>query len=354
MHIKKIIIKNFRNIDNCNFEPDKKLNFILGKNAQGKTNILESIYYSNFYKSFRTKDNRNLIKNDSSFFSLNFDIENKYTKNNLKLSFDKKNNKKILLNNKSPDSVCLYSVINTIIYYPSEINSLLIYPSSRRNLIDRSIFFIEPNYINVVKKYNKILRQRNSYLKSSGGDYDPWVDQLIDLSEVIISKRVNYINNINVKLNKLYFEKELGEEYFINYRKYNISDIRNFLYETYSSVKDKEKKYKYTLFGPHVEDFYFFINGQDIRKYSSEGQKKFFLLYFKYAQLLNYHDVYDDYPVILYDDYSSELDKDRQKIYFNKIFENSGQIFITATKSVDNIPFSHKLARIEDGVISDF
>lgn len=352
MYIKKLKINNFRNIKNCNFKTDNKLNIIVGRNAQGKTNILESIYYANFYKSFRTKNNKDLINIDSDHFFLDVDIRNGSFDNNIKIGFDRLNNRKILFNNNKPLSSEIYNIINTIIYYPSEINSLLVNPSFRRNLIDRSIFFIEIDYIEIIKKYNKVLKQRNSFLKNFEGEYDPWVDQLIDLSKVIVSKRINYVNRINLKFEELYSKKDIDEKYSIKYKNYN-DNIIDYLHSQYKSLKEKEYRYGYTLFGPHVDDFNFFINGKNIKKYSSEGQKKYLLLSFKYAQLLDYFDRYKYYPIMLYDDYFSELDSDRQKLYFEKIFENSGQIFMTSTKMMDNVPFSHKLVTIEDGLISD-
>jgi DNA replication and repair protein RecF len=354
MYIKNIIIKNFRNINYCNIDFHKKLNVIIGDNAQGKTNIIESIYYSNFYKSFRTKNNKNLIKIEQNNFNIEINLKHKNVSNNLKLSLDNKNNRRILLNNKKPETIGLYNIVNTIVYYPSEVNLLMIYPSYRRNLIDRSIFFIENEYINTIKKYNKILKQRNSYLKKHIDDFDPWVDQIFDISEEIITKRIDYIDRINNKFNELYDGDNLKEKYFIKYKNYKKDSIQTELRNSYINVKDKEKKYGYTLFGPHIDDYSFFINNNNIKNYSSEGQKKYLLLNFKYAQLLDYVDIYDDYPIILYDDYSSELDVDRQKLYFEKIYEKSGQLFITSTKSLNNMHSDCKLMNVQDGVISDF
>lgn len=354
MYIENIIIKNFRNINYCKFNAHKKLNLIIGNNAQGKTNILESIYYLNFYKSFRTKNNKNLINLEHKSFHLESNIRNKNINNNLKIGFDNQNNKSIYLNNKKPDSISLYNIINTIIYYPSEINLLIIYPSYRRNLIDRSIFFIENEYINIIKKYNKILKQRNSYLKKYSESYDPWIEQIIDISEKIIKKRIEYISRINNIFSSLYDSNSFKEKYFIKYREYKYENIKQNLMDLYLSVKDKEKKYGHTLFGPHIDDYNFYINDKNIKNYSSEGQKKYLLLNFKYAQLLDYVDIYNDYPIILYDDYSSELDNDRQNSYFEKIYEKSGQIFITSTKSLNSIRSDYKLANVQDGVISDF
>lgn len=353
MIIKNIKIKNFRNIEFGYITFNEKLNIIVGNNAQGKTNILESIYYSNFYKSFRTNENKNLIKIDENNFNIELNLYSKKISNNLKISLDVKNNRKILLNNKKPDSIDLYKTVNAIIYYPSEINLLLLYPSYRRNLIDRSIFFTENSYINIIKKYNKILKQRNIYLKNYSEEYDPWLDQLLCISTEIIKKRIEYIERINSKFSDICSNSYLEEKYNIKYKSYNKDNISEHLETNYKNVKYKEKKYGYTLFGPHIEDYVFFINGKNIKNFSSEGQRKYFLLHFKYAQLLDYVDIYDDYPIILFDDYGSELDNDRTKFYFEKLYKKSGQIFITSTKNMSHLYSDCNILSINDGVISD-
>jgi DNA replication and repair protein RecF len=353
MIIKNIKIHNFRNIELCNIEFNEKINIIIGDNAQGKTNILESIYYSTFYKSFRTSENKNLINIKADKFDIELDLLKNKIRNNLKVSLDKSSNKNIFLNNKKPDSIALYNTLNSIIYYPAEINLLLLYPSYRRNLIDRSIFFIENSYINIIKKYNKIIKQRNIFLKNYVNEYDPWLDQLIYISAEIIKKRIDYLEIINNKLYELYKNSQLEEKYNIKYKKYNKVNILEELNSHFKNVKDKEKKYGHTLFGPHVEDYIFYVNDRDIRKFSSEGQKKYFLLHFKYAQLLDYIDKFDDYPVILYDDFGSELDSKRTKNYFDKLYEKSGQIFITSTKNISDLYSDCKVMSINNGNISD-
>lgn len=351
MYIKNIKVNNFRNIENCNIDFDEKINFILGDNGQGKSNFLESIYYSNFYKSFRTKNNKDLINFKNEGFFLNINIINNKINNNLKIYFDKKNNKKILLNNKIPKFSNIYKIINSIIYYPAEINLLNLYPFYRRNLIDRSIFFIENEYINFIKKYNKILKQRNIFLKNKSNKFDPWKDQLIEESINIINKRKNYIKKINKKLDIFYNNNEIDEYYSIYYKYLNENNIKDKIYNDFKKYEEREKYLGYTLFGPHIDDFNFFINKKDIRKYSSEGQKKNFLLNYKYVQMLDYYEEFSLYPILLFDDLGSELDSNRRKIYLNKIIENSGQIFITSTHYPIDIPKYSKLYKIEDGVI---
>lgn len=354
MQIKNIKINNFRNIKNCNINPGDKINFIYGKNAQGKTNLIESIYYSSLFKSFRTNRNIDLINETKEIFTINLKVINNKVINNLVISQDKNKNKKIIINNKKPDNKNFYKVLNCIIYFPDEISYLKAYPAYRRNLIDRSIFYINTEYINIFKKYIKCLKQRNIFLKSEKNEYDIWKDQLIEYAYLIIEERINFIEKINNYLNNLCNKNKIDENYSIQYVKYNKDKIKDDLFNKFEKNKYKEKKYGYTLVGPHIDDFLFLINEKSMNKFSSEGQKRSFLLSYKQVQLENYKDKYGYYPILLLDDIGSELDSSRKSNIFDKILEQSGQVFIT-TMDIPDIDLNKtKIFEVNNGDFSEF
>lgn len=353
MHIKKIKITNFRNIKNSIIEPGEKINFIYGNNAQGKTNLIETIYYSSLFKSFRTNQNINLIADKKDSFIIDINIINNKVNNNLKISLDNKKNKKISINNKKPESKIFYRVLNSIIYHPDEISYLKIYPVYRRNLIDRSIFYINNEYINLFKKYIKCLKQRNIFLKNLNEKHDVWKDQLIEYAYLIIKERIKYIEKINFHFDILYNTNKLNEKYYIDYNKYNKNSIKEDLFYKFKKNELKEKKYGYTLVGPHIDDFIFLVNNNNINKYSSEGQKRSFLLSYKQAQLRDYKNIYGYYPVLLLDDMGSELDLCRRDELFNKILENSGQVFITTMTIPDIDKKETKIFEVNNGEFSE-
>jgi len=356
MYIKYLKIKNFRNINDCHIRPNKKLNFILGKNAQGKTNLIETIYYSSLFKSFRTNKNINLINKDSESFFIDINIINNNVNNKLKISLDKKNKKEIFINEKKPDNKNFYKILNSIIYFPDEISYLKNYPAYRRNLIDRSIFYINNNYINIYKKYKKCLKQRNIYLKFEDDNNDIWKDQLIEYAYSIIIERINYLERINIYFEALNKKTENKEKYSIKYN-YNNKDkekIKDNLFEKFKINENKEKKYGFTLTGPHIDDFIFSVNDNNINMYSSEGQKRSLLLNYKQAQLLDYKDSYGYYPILLFDDMGSELDLCRKKNIFNKILDNSGQVFITTMDIPDINKNETTMFEVIDGHFSEF
>ena len=357
MFIKYLHINNYRNIDNCIFEPTEKINIICGDNAQGKTNLIESIYYASIFKSFRTNKNNNLIKNGSENLNIELIVTNNGVDNRLKVNLDRKNFKKITLNNKNPDSY-IYKNLNTIIYYPDEISLLKNNPSYRRNIIDKSIFFINNEYINIYRKYIKCLKQRNIFLKNKNieknKNTDVWRDQLIEYGFLIINERTNYIARINNIFKKLEISKKISEIYTLKYEDYGGKNIKDELLKKFEKNRNKELKYGYSLAGPHLENFNFYINNNDINKYSSEGQKRSLLLSYKQAQLLDYKEHKGFYPILLLDDIGTELDDSRRNNIYNKLLADSGQVFIT-TINLPNIALDKTaILKVENGIFSKF
>lgn len=349
MELLSIKADNFRNLVNVSINNFDKVNILKGDNAQGKSNFLELIYFLNYYKSFRTNNINDLIKLKSNYFNINCDILNLNVKNNLNIYY--KDKKIVKLNKKSVNFKNIYNNIKTILYYPYEINYLLVNSSSRRNLIDRSIFLLKSEYIYKIKKYNKILKNRNIFLKKNKNEFDPWIEQLIFISKDIIEERHNFIKRINNKFYNLYFSKNFEENYKINYKYEENENIECYLRDRYLKVKDKEFICGYTLIGPHLDNISFYINDKNIKNHSSEGQKKYFILNYKYAQLIDYYEINKSYPILLFDDLTSELDSKRRNIYIEKIIESSGQIFITSTGTDITLPIPFKLMNVSNGIV---
>jgi len=357
MFIKKLKINNFRNIDNCIISPSEKINIICGNNAQGKTNFIESIYYASIFKSFRTNKNNNLIENEKNNLNIEIIVANNGVDNTLRVNLNRKNLKKLSLDNKKPDSH-IYKILNTIIYYPDEISLLKNNPSYRRNIIDKSIFFINNEYINIYRKYLKCLKQRNIFLKSKNieknKNIDVWKDQLIEYGQIIINERIEYIKRINEIFKNLYKSTNISEIYSVNYDDYCKKNIKDELSKKFEKNKFKEIKYGYSLAGPHLENFNFLINNNDINKYSSEGQKRSLLLSYKQAQLIDYKEHKGFYPILLLDDIGTELDDSRRNNIYNKLLADSGQVFIS-TIDLPSIDLDKTtIYKVKNGIFSKF
>lgn len=349
MIIDYLKIRNFRNIENIEFEFNKNKNLFLGDNGQGKTNILESIYFLSYLKSFRSNKIENLILDKSKKTTITASIKKNNVNNSIKISIENLN-KYFFVNDKKISTKEFYHYLDVLLYYPDETTYINSFPVKRRNLIDRSIFTLNKEYADIYNKYLKCIKQRNNSIKRNIDSYI-WEEKIIDYSYLISFERINFINRINDILYK--FEETLnGEKYNIVYKTYNIENYKNEMSSQFKKVKNAENKIGYTLLGPHTENIIFCLNGRSIDSFASEGQKRTFLLLFKYAQILDYKIINSDFPILLLDDVSRELDENREKIIIDKILDACGQVFITSTKNFDLSKNEIKTYRIKSGYIS--
>ncbi|NOQ52432.1 MAG: DNA replication and repair protein RecF [Desulfuromonadaceae bacterium] len=353
MYIENISIKNFRNISDININPCKKINLIIGNNAQGKTNFIEAIYFTSLLKSFRTQKISELIREDEDSSYLKFEVINNKVNLNIEVYFNS-HCKKLKINKKKAEKY-YFKYLNTVIFFPEEVNYINNYPMFRRNLLDRSIFYNDFDYINIYKKYYRCLKQRNTYLKNNHKENDCWKNQLIKYGSEIIRKRLNYIDKINNYFMSDLFIKTNKEEYLLSYsKKYpNLNSIEDHLREEFSRKNNRERILGYTLVGPHKDDLQFYINNKPADTFASQGQKRSLIISFKTAQILDYKNIQGHYPVLILDDMTSELDRNRKNILLENLLNNSGQVFITSTDSKEiNCSEQTKVFRINNGEIS--
>ncbi|MFO7811927.1 MAG: DNA replication and repair protein RecF [Pelovirga sp.] len=333
MVVKKIEIKDFRNISYVNFEPSKNKNFIIGDNAQGKTNLIESIYFLVFGKSFRTNNLTNLLDGKKKSY-LKFLLSHNNVQYNIEVQIDKE--KRIEINGKRSRIKDISNLLKVILYYPSEINFLLKNPSLRRNLIDKSIYLTDVDYSDLHLDYLKCLKNRNICLKENKDSYI-WKEKLIDLSYQIVKKRINHINEINSILYK-YNGLIEGENYKIDYKKIDLTTYKDKLRIDFKKIEKKEEKVGHTLLGQHTDSVTLSINNIDLDITGSEGQKKSFLIFLKFAQAVNLKNKKDFKPLFIIDDINSELDNKRQNVLIENLLNYCDQSFITSL----NIPSFYK------------
>jgi len=348
MVVKKIEIENFRNLDFVCFEPSAFLNFIVGDNAQGKTNIVESIYFLVFGKSYRTNNLKNLL-NDKKKSILNFLILKNNVHYNIKIQIDRERN--IEINGKKSKIKDVSNLLKIIIYFPSEINFLLKNPSLRRNLIDKSIYLIDVNYSDFHLNYMKCLKNRNICLKENKDSY-VWKEKLIDLSYEIVKKRILYIQELNNILNE-YDDYIKGEKYLIKYKKIDINNYKEKLRDDFNKIEKKEKTIGHTLLGQHTDSISFLINNIDLENFGSEGQKKTFLLFYKFAQVINFQNKKNYKPLLIIDDVTSEIDDIRENILIDNLLSNCDQSFITSLKVPSFYKEKDKIFYVNNGKILD-
>lgn len=364
MKIKSLKLENFRNYDNLYAEFDVNNNIIHGLNAQGKTNLIEAIYFISTLKSFRTSKNRELIQFNKNNFNINcvFDLKNKeYT---IKIAFFDTNKYKITINGVEYKSKSqILGIIKTVVFAPDDLYIVKESSIVRRNFLNENIIQFRPKYDKLIKTYNKYLKEKNYILKNL--DKKPNLEDLIidyneqiaKLSAEISFMRANFLNLLEKEVKIIYSEicgnvEEFSMDYETklsnpskSYQK-NVEEYQNLLKIYY----EKEKMAKNCLVGCHKDDILFYINNKLARDFASQGQIRSIVLSLKLAiRELHFKDC-SIYPILILDDILSELDANRKKYITNKI--KNGQVLIT-TPFLEDINFDGKIFHIENGNIKE-
>ncbi len=367
MYVTDVKLKNFRNYENGNINFGKGVNIIYGNNAQGKTNILESIYAFTTGKSYRTNKDSEMILFDKEFANIKISFLNSNGINHgeIVLSSDKK--KRIKINEVPINKIGeLMGFFNAVIFSPEDLNLIKEGPSQRRKFINICISQLRPNYFYYLQQYIKVLNQRNNLLKSlsfnkSLIDTLPiWDEKLIECGSRIILSRLIFIEKIRTIAKEIHInitrnKEDLKIEYrtnvgIQNYSKDNIEEIKEIFKKKLERNRKRELNYGMTLIGPHRDDINFFINDMQVKKYGSQGQQRTVVLTLKMAEMELINEELGEYPILLLDDIMSELDKSRQDYIMNNIMDK--QVIITCTDiNGFNIDKKNYIYRIENGKI---
>ena len=335
MEITSLKLVNFRNFDSLELNFSNNKNIIIGDNGVGKTNIVEAIFVLALTKSFRTNDDMLLVKNDKDYFKIEGVVKSTFV-NNYKIVYQdgiktvKINNNKI---NKFSDYI---SNINVILFNINDLKLIKDTPSTRRKLINLEISELDNNYIKYLNYYNKILKQRNSYLKSLYGkqvnyDYLAIIDsQLVDYGLKIRDIRNNFVNKINDIISSVHVKLGGNNDLNIYYKTdYQYFD-KEYLLNLYAKNINRDINLGSTQIGIHKDDFIFNIDGNDIKNFASEGQQKNSVIAFKFAELEIFKEKTGEYPILILDDLFSELDIKKINKILNYISEDI-ETFITTT-----------------------
>lgn len=336
MYIKNMMLVNYRNYEQLNIELSKSVNVFIGDNAQGKTNILESIYYGAFAKSHRTSRDKELINwnKDKAYISLLVGKERLDKKIDINILRDGK--KAIKVNSIKVNKIGeLFGTFNVVMFSPEDLKVIKEAPSLRRRLLDMELSQISKKYYFNLVQYNKILNERNILLKSKNLNLDVlevYDLQLAEYADYIISERLKYIEKINLYGKEIHKEITSGKEQ-IQF-KYNstVSVLENFKVNFLKKLRDnihRDTEKGLTSVGPHRDDFNVYINDIDTKTFGSQGQQRTAVLTIKFSALKIIKEITGEYPVLLLDDVLSELDINRKRYILGTI---SGiQTIITCT-----------------------
>lgn len=353
MFIKEIKLENFRNYDFAKIELNEKTNIFFGDNAQGKTNILEAIFFAGLGKSFRTNKEKGLIKENKE----NAKIEIKFTKNNReeKINVEINDKKKFFINEIPVRKLSeIIGKINIVLFNPEDIEILKNEPTRRRKFLNIMISQLRPKYIYLMSEYSKALEQRNNYLKQikeenkSQDLLDIWDEKLAEYGEIIYRYRVDYVDKIIKKINDIHSKiTDQNEELTIEY----VSNCEN--KDNYLGLLKERRKLDiikgFTTKGVHRDDFMIYINNKEVNVYGSQGQNRTAVLSLKLAELNVIYDEIGEYPILLLDDFMSELDEKRRKNFLENIKDT--QVIITGTDKIEIQNVDYNLYHIKKGEI---
>lgn len=336
MLITELELQNFRNYETQKIEFNNSINVFYGDNAQGKTNIIESIFVSAFGKSFRTSKEKELIKYNENFLNINLKYQKKDRDGSIKIQIADK--KSILVNGVKIKKLSeLLGNINIVLFTPDDINILKDGPAQRRRFLDMMIGQIRPNYVNNLNLYLKVLEQRNNYLKQIKTEkkdenlLEIWDEKLIDYGMKIYEYRKEFLEKIQNKIKNIHQGITDGkEEIEIEY----LSDAKtrqNFINELQSRRKLDIIK-GFTTKGIHRDDFIIYINKKEVGIFGSQGQNRTAMLSLKLSELQVIYDDIGEYPILLLDDFMSELDEKRRERFLNNIKDI--QVIITCTEKL--------------------
>ena len=323
---------------------------ILGENAQGKTNLLESIYVLAIAKSHRTSKDKELIKWDEEYAKIEGRVQKRLNALSLELIIANKG-KKAKINSLEQKKLSGYiGSLNAVMFAPEDLNLVKGSPQVRRRFIDIEIGQVMPVYMHALNQYYHILQQRNHLLKQYNRDpmknkvmLEILTTQLIDVAVKITQRRVHFLHLLQNWAEPIHYSISRGLETLkIQYKPsidvsegMDLSKMVEVYYEKFAKLKDKEIDRGITLAGPHRDDMQFFVNDKDVQVYGSQGQQRTTALSIKLAEIELIKAEVGEYPILLLDDVLSELDDYRQSHLLNTI-QDKVQTFVTTT-SVEGI-----------------
>ncbi|HOJ92100.1 MAG TPA: DNA replication and repair protein RecF [Dictyoglomaceae bacterium] len=341
MFLENLKIVNFRNLKNVNLD-FFNVNIFYGENAQGKTNLLESIYYLFLCKSFRTRFEKELIRWGEESFYLKGNLH--WQGQTLVLeSALSKDNKKIKINQKTlkkqKDMVFLFPLV---LFSHNEIENFKEGPSQRRYLLNSFLSTLSYKYYKALLEYHKVLYQRNLTLKGGSSDVEIWNGPLVKSGTLVLWERLKIINEIKEiakEISIALLGKEFLEiEYFSSIPLGNSEEeISKNFEKALREVKNRDSIRGYSTVGPHRDDLILFVKKDnvryDLRKFASSGEVKLAFIIWQLSEIKILSERRKEKPILLIDDLFGDLDEKKQKIVWNGI--QDFQIFMSMTAEVD-------------------
>lgn len=357
MIIKSVELSNFRNYENLSISFGKDNNILYGDNAQGKTNVLESIYVCATTKSHKGSKDKEIIRIGENEAHIKMMVEKNGIDHKIDMHLKKNKTKGVAIDGiPAKKSSEVFGMVNVVFFSPEDLSIIKNGPSERRNFIDMQLCQLDKIYLYNLIYYNKILIQRNNLLKQIGfknsllDTLSTWDEQLVYYGSLIIKRRKEFIEELSEIVKDIHYKISGNlEEIELDYD-YNVSED-NFANQLMSS-RERDLSLKSTSVGPHRDDMCISLKEKELRKYGSQGQQRTCALSLKLSEIELVRNNIKDNPILLLDDVLSELDRKRQNYLLNSI--SNTQTIITCTgleEFVDNRFNIDKIFQVVNGVI---
>ena len=341
MEILEINYISFRNLIDGSVKFFPKLNLFFGKNGQGKTSLLEAIYFNATGKSFRTSKANEMMKYGVKRTGVYIVYRDNIGEKTLTVKFND-NKKEYYYNNKKVPYDEFYGKLNVVTYIPEDIVLITGSPSIRRTFFDGEIAQTNSEYFQDLKNYNKLLKIRNKYLKeerTKDTEYLVYEDEFIKYGAKVIERRLEYVQKISIILNLNYRKlfdnkKELSLSYEChlgNIKKLSLKEIEKLLREKIKKNFSQEKRYGFSLCGPQKDDFLFILNGHEAKSTASQGEKKSIIFSLKLSEIDMVIREKKENPVLIIDDISSYFDSNRKESILNYLEKRNIQVLVSST-----------------------
>ncbi len=337
MEICSLKLLNFRNYESLEIKFSPTTNIIYGQNGMGKTNIIEAIYMLALTKTFRLGSDDVVIKKGKNIAKIEGLIKDNIL-NTYKLIISDTGKRIKIDSNKISKLSDYITRINVVLFNPDDLKIIKDTPMTRRKLLNIEISNLSKEYVLYLNNYNKILKQRNAYLKAlskknlgSNPFLNILTEELITCGLKIMLIRDEFINNINKYISDIYFKITKKGTLSVNYKSEFKGKTKENLLKMYQKNISREIIMGKTLFGPHHDDIEFIVDNEIVKIYSSVGEQKNSVIAFKLAEIKNIKESLNRNPILILDDLFSELDQEKINNIIKLIDENL-QTFITTTE----------------------
>lgn len=365
MFIEDLQLIHFRNYEHEVINFEKGINVVVGENAQGKTNLIEAMFFLSRGYSHRASNLSELAQWEKDDFFINAHVVSDGVKHKITMKSNQ-GKRQILLDEKTGKRDRINRIFNTILFEPEDLKIVKEGPDKRRRFLNQEISGFRPEYHYLLRDYEKVLNQRNTLLKNI--HYQPslratlsvWDEQLVSIGTRLMNHRIRYLHRLNKEAGVIHKILSHGNENLTLYYQNNIiasledaSRLKNIFKQRLEGCREEEIQRGSTIYGPHVDDILIEINGKDARRYGSQGQQRSAAISLKLSQIEIYYENTGEYPVVLLDDIFSELDERRRQSIIKLL--NKTQAFITCTEDVirqgDEMPFKKNVIHIHQGKV---